>query len=816
MSGKHKLTLWLKQTLGLGLAYVISGHFGMILPQYVETFAMIWLPAGFAVAALWQWGWRVWPGVFLGTLTLVLLYDPLWPDGIVYPIANTVGAIMSVRLLQRWGFDPQLQRPRDLLVFGSAVATGALLGTVVGSGLLFFFKPADPALHTDALVTWWMSNAMGVLLLTPVLLTGGHQIRAMIRRQHLEFLCWWAVALAFCLLPLWNPRLPLSSLAVIPVVWAAMRFGRFGTALGVLVIGGCAIFSVALGVGPFVSANARMELFAVSLYVAAVLILGWLVYALQQAHDRKETALRESESLLRESQSIAGLGSYVMRFPDGRWESSPVLDQVFGIDAAYERSMAGWVALLHPDDRAALTNYFENEVIGRGQVFDREYRIIRHDDRTERWVHGLGKLQSASPGHPPVMHGLVHDITARKLLEEQLRQSQKLDSIGQLAGGIAHDFNNLLTAILGNTSLLRAGGSSPAEKAASLEQIELAGNRAAELTRQLLLFSRRQAPDKRVLDLNDTVGQMTKILGRILGEQIRLCLECAPQPQPVLADAGMLGQVLLNLAVNARDAMPGGGRLTIRTDCVSAPASAPGRPHHRLVGLAGAALPENPPGEFTCLSVIDEGCGMSADVLGRIFEPFFTTKEVGCGTGLGLATVYGIAQQHQGWIEVTSQPGLGSTFRLFLPRVRAAGSPSQTPPATPIRTGHHETILLVEDESTVRSLLRTILTRAGYRVLESASGAAALLLWPDYRLEIRLLLTDIVMPGGVSGPDLARTLLAERPDLRVILMSGYHPGANQEIAALGPGVEFIAKPFAPEEILRIVQKQLANEDRHPA
>ncbi|MBI3886714.1 MAG: MASE1 domain-containing protein [Opitutae bacterium] len=823
MSDRREFARWLWRTCGLGLAYVVSGHLGMVLPQYANTFALIWLPAGFAVAALWQWGPRVWPGVFLGTLTLVLLYDPLWPDGIVYPVANTLGAVLSARLLRRWGFDPQLQRWRDLLVFGSATSTGALLGTTAGTSLLYLFVPAAVSLElrVNGFLTWWISNAMGVLLLTPVLLAGGHQVRALLRRQRLEFLLWWASALALCLLPLWNPRLPLSSLAAIPVVWAAMRFGRFGTALGVLVIGGGAIFSVALGVGPFASGPARTQLFAVSLYVAAVLILGWLVFALQQAHDRKETALRESERLLRESQLFAGLGSYVMTLPEGRWESSPVLDQVFGLDATYERSMAGWVALLHPDDRASFASYLEHEVLGQGQVFDREFRIIRHHDRAERWVHGLGKLQPANPGHPPVMHGLIHDITARKLLEEQLRQSQKLDSIGQLAGGIAHDFNNLLTAILGNTSLLRAGGATPAEQAASLEQIALAGNRAAELTRQLLLFSRQQAPDKHVLDLNDTVTQMAKILGRILGEQVRLQLQCAPQPQPVLADSGMLGQILLNLAVNARDAMPGGGRLTLRTGHVAdtdGPRPSfdpPALALHRRVGLARVAEPGFRPGEYTCLSVSDEGCGMTPEVLARIFEPFFTTKDVGGGTGLGLATVYGIAQQHQGWIEVDSQPGRGSTFRLFLPRPLAPIQAAPVPSTPPSAAGQRETILLVEDEATVRSLLQTVLTRAGYRVIDSPSGAAALLLWPAHRAEIRLLLTDIVMPDGVSGTDLAQRLLAEQPALKVILMSGYHPGSDRQLAALGPDVEFIAKPFPPDAILQLVQKQLAASTPRP-
>ncbi len=435
------------------------------------------------------------------------------------------------------------------------------------------------------------------------------------------------------------------------------------------------------------------------------------------------------------------------------------------------------------------------------------------------------------------LYASSRDITARKRaekekaqLELQLRQSQKQEAIGQLAGGIAHDFKNLITAILGNADLLQEDTPlTPAMQLDLLQQISQAGKRASALTEQLLLFSRREEPVQQNLELNQVVAEMVKLLQRIISEHIDLQLHYAPQPQPIQADSGMLDQILLNLVVNAHDAMPTGGKLIIRTAELTlkenAPKTAltewhgtafqPGQDRPLLPSPTPSADATTPPesraraGEFTCLSVTDEGCGMTPEVMVHMFEPFFTTKEVGRGTGLGLATVYSIVQQHRGWIEVASQPGQGTTFRIYLPRLLDPHTPepviSLTPPDL---AGHGETILVVEDEASVRTILRIMLERAGYRVLESASGAAALELWPKHREEIELLITDMVMPGAFGGVQLAQKLRKEKPELKIIIMSGYSDNLDQDRKKFDVEIAFIPKPFMKGKVLATVRTQL--------
>ncbi|HOX55738.1 MAG TPA: PAS domain S-box protein [Candidatus Paceibacterota bacterium] len=396
-------------------------------------------------------------------------------------------------------------------------------------------------------------------------------------------------------------------------------------------------------------------------------------------------------------------------------------------------------------------------------------------------------------GRPPLLLGIFRDVTAQKRLEEQLRQSQKMDAIGQLAGGVAHDFNNILTVIHGHASLLIAGGSLKPGAAKSAQQITQAAERAAGLTRQLLAFGRRQVMQPRLLDLNELVANMTKMLSRILGEDIALQLNYLPQPALVHADGGMLEQVLLNLSVNSRDAMPRGGQLTIKISGFEADAK-------RLVGQ-----PVPCPNGVVCLSVADTGCGIPPENVRRIFEPFFTTKEVGKGTGLGLATVYGIVQQHRGWIEVESEPGQGSTFKVFLPRSLEPAKPANGPSTEPTVRGGTETILVVEDEAAVRELVCEFLTRHGYRILQADSGAKALQVWRESKDRIDLLLTDLVMPGQLNGRELAEELRAERPRLKVIFTSGYSADVVGKDFVLRRGLHHLQKPYHPRTLAKVVR-----------
>jgi len=396
-------------------------------------------------------------------------------------------------------------------------------------------------------------------------------------------------------------------------------------------------------------------------------------------------------------------------------------------------------------------------------------------------------------GQAPLLLGLFRDVTGQKRLEEQLRQSQKMEAIGQLAGGVAHDFNNILTVIHGHASLLLAAPTLTGTSVRSAQQIGQAAERAAGLTRQLLTFSRRQVMQPRCLDLNEVVGNMTRMLGRLLGEDVALQLEFFPHPAWVKADASMIEQVLLNLAVNARDAMPKGGKLAVKISVVNLEA-----------GYA-AAHPDAHPGRFVCLSAADNGCGIPSENLPRIFEPFFTTKEVGKGTGLGLATVYGIVKQHQGSIEVESEPGQGSTFRVFLPlSAKPAGQPDEHATEIVVRGGT-ETILVVEDESPVRELVCSLLAARGYKILQAESGVKALELWNSGQEKIDLVLTDLVMPDRLNGRELAEKLWNEHPKLKVIFTSGYSADVVGKDFVLRDGLNYLQKPYHPQKLAKAVR-----------
>ena len=399
---------------------------------------------------------------------------------------------------------------------------------------------------------------------------------------------------------------------------------------------------------------------------------------------------------------------------------------------------------------------------------------------------------------------LEYEMAERAKAEESLRQSQKMDAVGQLAAGVAHDFNNLLTVIRGHADLLLSGATNGPPPGESLKQISQAAERASSLTRQLLVFSRKETARYEPVDLNRVLANASGLLRRLIGEHIELRLSCSETPAGLTADESNLGQVIMNLAVNARDAMPDQGLITFRTSIETLDA-ADARRH-----------PQARPGSFVCLSVTDTGCGMDSVTLSRIFEPFFTTKEVGKGTGLGLATVYGIVQQHQGWIEVTSQLGCGTTFKIFFPHkeypTAVKGQTEFTfrispPPAD------QTTVLVVEDEPGVREFVRTVLTMNSYRVLEASDGMDALRIWARHANEVDLVFTDMVMPHGLSGRGLTEKLKSECPDLKVIYSSGYSAETIGAEWLKAPGVGFLPKPYTTEALLRAVSTSLATENR---
>jgi len=412
----------------------------------------------------------------------------------------------------------------------------------------------------------------------------------------------------------------------------------------------------------------------------------------------------------------------------------------------------------------------------------------------------IAVLISAEPlelqNQPHLLFSL-QDITERINIENQLRQAQKMEAVGQIAAGVAHDFNNILAVIQGHAELQLSADHTDESLLESLQEIAQAANRAASLTRQLLAFSRKQMLRPRPIDLQDLLGNLGKMLQRILGENIRLTVYCAEHLPPVLADQVNLEQVVINLAVNARDAMPQGGPLTISAEPVTTDA------FHR------EGHPDALVGNFVQMSVADQGVGMDQTVRRKIFEPFFTTKAVGKGTGMGLATVYGIVKQHRGWIEVESQPGVGTVFKVFLPVAHEQVlKPVEADTSLLHRMVKPHTILIVEDETSLRNMAEKILTRLGYQVITVPDGVEALKRWPELRGKVDLLFTDMMMPGGVTGRELGEKLLQDQPGLRIIYSTGYTVDFTNPGLTLVEGVNFLYKPYDASTLTRTIGKAL--------
>ena len=506
---------------------------------------------------------------------------------------------------------------------------------------------------------------------------------------------------------------------------------------------------------------------------------------------RADEALRSSQDQYRAL--VDGVRDVIFALsPDGVLTAlNPVFEEITGWSRA-EWLGRQFAELLHPADLPGALGLLQ-------QVLRAEPRpTAQLRVRTRDGGYRVGEFRAAvqrRDGAVVGILGIVRDITDRLTLEEQFRQAQKMEAVGQLAGGVAHDFNNLLTVISSYSELVLGALAPDDERRADLEEIQAAAARATALTRQLLAFSRRQVLQPTVLSLNAVVTHAENLLGRLMGEDVALVTRLDPALGSVKADAGQLEQVIMNLAVNARDAMPGGGTLTIETRNVE-------------IGGAAAGAPESvvPPGGYVLLRVADTGTGMDAGTRARIFEPFFTTKEPGKGTGLGLATVYGIVKQSGGYIFVDSEPGRGAAFRVYLSRLAEPAAAGAARPLPPKSVAGSETVLLVEDEEAVRAVACQSLRRLGYTVLEARNGESAAQL-AAAQGAIAILVTDVVMPG-MNGRALADRLRARRPRLKVLFVSGYADNAVLQDGVLEPGLSFLQKPFTPEGLAQKVREVL--------
>ena len=807
----------LAETLGIAVLYYATGHLGRLAapPPGIET--VVWPPPGIALAALLIFGRRVslgiWLGAFLSNNWAAVDFSGShsgWSaaaTGVSIDTGALLQALLGAELVRRRiGDRNPFERVRDTLTFVGIAMGMCLVSSSWGVASLCMGGALDWGRAFSRWSNWWIGDTGGVLVIAPAILSCWHLGRPQwdrARWREVMLLFAAVVLLATAIFIWWEPAPPNNEypaeMLLLPLIaWVAVRFTQREVTLAVLAVLGIALAGTVHGRGLYGSSLPWTTLPVLQAFIGILSILSLSIGAAIAERKRTEEALQASEAWLKESQRISRLGSYVLDFKTGKWGSSVVLDEIFGIDASYHRTVEGWVDLVHPDDRQSVRDYFLKEVVGQQKPFDREYRIIAHNDGRVRWVHGIGELQHDQAGRLATMAGTIQDITEHKQLESQLRQAHKMESIGRLAGGVAHDFNNLLTVINGYSELTLDRMSERDPLRTHVLAVRKAGERASALTKQLLAFSRRQLLQPRVLDLNTVVAESETILLRLIEENIQFVTVLAPSLGMVRADPTQLTQILLNLVVNARDAMPDGGLLRVETANVN------------IVEGDIEDSGEIRAGGYVMLEVSDSGTGMDEETRRHLFEPFFTTKGPGRGTGLGLATVYGIVKQSGGHIQVESAPRMGTTIRIYLRRVEAVEPETLGGPAAVHSRRSSGTVLLVEDQDSVRRYVALVLREAGYFVIEADSGSEALAAASAQEATVDLLITDVVMPG-LTGPALAAELKPRFPALRVLYMSGYTNDIADRHGVFDQTGSYIQKPFGADALSQKVREVLGAE-----
>jgi len=802
----------------LAISYAVVAYGATRLSVGYDYEVPLWPASGLALAGCLLLPARAAvPAIFLASCVALLAYG--------FPLAVTL-AISAGAVLASWlpalvllripGFSPALVRARDVALFalvgavaGPVLSTCIGVAAVTGAGLV-------PAAQAPGLAfTWWAAFAIGVIVFAPAVLAFARPTGAPAPAGgRLECLALAACVALACVTPFAtglanDAALVFYAAALVPpLLWAALRHDRRAL---VLVNMGLAAMSVVLllgtrtAVGPI---HFREHAAMLQVLVGVVTSMGLVVSAALTEWRSAEAERRQSAERFRAA-------------ADGGFDAFGILRAVRGPTGAVDdfevvevNERAREILLrIHPSPEGRrMTELLPT--IKNGQFFPRIVECFEHHTAREDEYRASGMvlpidfpIECLRIVIVPLSDGVaitLRDISESKRLEAQLAQAVKLEAIGRLAGGVAHDFNNLLTAIsgYGEVALAQLAPDSPVR--ADLEEILRAGDRAAALTRQLLAFSRRQALNRQAIDVNDVVLETTAMLGRVLGADVRLLTELAAAVPPVLADPSQIQQLVMNLALNARDALPGGGEVAVRTRVVVLDEE----DARRRVGVRA--------GRFVALEVHDDGVGMDAATRARVFEPFFTTKPPGKGTGLGLAIVYGIVQQSNGHIAVDSAPGQGARFEVLLPAHDGARDEAAPAAALPRTTaGRGRTILLAEDEEPLRKLIERVLGSAGYRMLVGRDGAEALELAQRHAGEYDLLVTDVVMPR-LGGRALAAQLRIVHPGLPVLFVSGFDAEGARASAADPSPSDFLAKPFTPEALLTRVRDLLARAGAHAA
>jgi PAS domain S-box-containing protein len=795
--------------------YFLAGRLGLSWAVINPSASPVWPPTGIALAAALLLGYQVWPAIFLGAFLVNYSTVPSVAPSFGIAVGNTAEAVAGAYLVTRFANGRRaFDRSQDFFAF---VALAGFVSTAVSATLgttsLALAGALDPSTYFPVWLTWWLGNAAGNIVVAPlVVLWRTKRNPGWTRSRVLEVLVSAATLVSVAILVFAEISYPVQFLTIPLCVWVGVRFGPREASTATALLAGVACWAAASGGGPFGRESPNTALLLTQLFIVVAQIaglgMGAAIAEMNQAHetlgelkDRLEeqvaertAELRASEARLAEAQEVAHIGSWDWDPEAGRLVWSEELYRIYGVaPGSFQPSYETFLAMMHDDDRPNVIETV-NRALADGEPFEFEFRLLRADGVTRVGL-SRGRL-IRSEGQRVRLVGIAKDITDRKLLDTRVRQAQKLEALGLLAGGIAHDFNNLLTAICGYTDLMLAAADEENALRDDLLEVKKAGDRAATLTRRLLAFSRTQSLQPRKIDVNGVVAGLEHLLHRTIGEQIELTLSLDPQLRLVRVDPDQLEQVILNMAFNARDAMPSGGTLRFVTAMVEVDAA------------WAQAHPPMTPGPYVRLSVADTGVGMSPEVQARVFEPFFTTKPPGQGTGFGLATVYGIVKQSGGFVWVSSTPGKGSVFEIYFPsleiRAEEVGDGRREIPAA----GSGETILIVEDDGAVRGLARDVLFQAGYAVLDARDGEEALALTTRHLPSVDLLVTDLIMPG-LTGRELALQLRTRFPRVRVLYTSGY-----TRAAALTTGVDprapFLPKPFLPGTLLSKVREALTD------
>ncbi len=796
----------------LAAVYYVAARLGLRYASIAQSISLVWPPTGLALAALGALGLRYWPGVALGAF-LANLTTPLAPAtaaGIA--LGNTLEAVAAAWLLCRTsGAPPRLDTTRAVRALLGAAPLGAAISAAVGVLSLTVAGVLPVSRAAGSMAVWWTGDVLGALIVAPPIFAWvlARPSRESARGPlEITLLCLGTAVAAEMVLGRLLPAALLRQVdylyLLFPfVIWAALRFGIRGASLMTLTVAVVAVSHVAHGGGPFIGATAGRTLFASACYLAVVAITG-LALAAAVAHEREQATavLADREAQLRVALDAARMGIWSWSSTDNRLVWDDTLRRLYGL--APGDTVAGYddfLSRVHPDDRAMVDQTVRHALADGGRL-DYEFRICLPDGQV-RWIADKGRVVTGADGLPVGMTGACHDVTDRRTAEEQLRLAHRMESVGRLAGGVAHETNNQMSVVIGASEFVLGRSDVPPAVRADVESIRSAAQRTAAVTAQLLAFSRRQVLKPQVLDLNAVLERFQPVLRRVMGEDCTVHLLPGRDVGNIMADPGQLEQVLLNLALNARDAMPRGGALTIETAAVELT--------ERTIELRHAVAVR--PGRYARLAVTDSGHGMDRATLSRIFEPFFTTKGIGEGTGLGLATVYGIVKQSEGYVWAYSEPGHGATFKVYLPLTGLGPQPAEPHvERQPMASG--ELILVVEDEAPVRQIAARVLSEAGYRVLQAEGGRHALELVRRTETPIDLVLTDVVMPS-MSGPELAAAIAELRPGLPVLFTSGYTDAEIFRRGLLAPDAAFLSKPFTAAGLVLAVQERLGDASAKP-